>query len=494
MNKISLKKPNCIIIVLDTARAQNFSIYGYERITTPFLNELSKESMIFENCYSTSPWTLPSHASIFTGLYSSEHGIHGGNFYMNSYNYDNLPEILKKVGYETSLFSSNLWISDEFGFNRGMKHLFKGWQFYDQDSDLKRNLRLNLNNEEKIKSVIMQFLQGNILKNFVNAIYGKFIFRNHTFGSDNLNNKIGKWLKQRNKERPFFMFINYLDCHLPYLPPKSLRFKFIEDNITWKQLCKINQNAMNYHMGITEMSDEKFYYLRALYDSEIYYSDYLVKQIFDLIVDLNIIDNTIFIVTSDHGDNIGEHNLMSHKFSLHNTLIKVPLLIRYPKMFKKGEITDIFVQLNDILPTLIDILGIKEINSPRDIYSHSILKKINNSNRIAYSEYLNYTYTSEYRNQNFDFINSRFNKTIQSIINDNFKYIKASNHENEFYDLKNDPYEEINQIEFIDKKTIKKYENLLSKFKMNLKNRDIKNSGTDVDKVVKEQLKNLGYL
>src|SRR3972149_8651863 len=128
-------QPNIIIIILDTARAQSFSCYGYKRKTTPNIDRIAQGAVLFENAISPSPWTLPAHASIFTGMYPSRHGCHERHKFLNR-NLPTLPEILKNIGYRTIGISNNSWISKNFGFDRGFDSFIKLWQIIQYETDM----------------------------------------------------------------------------------------------------------------------------------------------------------------------------------------------------------------------------------------------------------------------------------------------------------------------------------------------------------------------
>ena len=127
-------KPDVVLIVLDTTRASSLSVYGHARPTTPRLEEFAREAVRFDRCVSPSPWTVPAHASLFTGLYPSAHGTEGDNPILGS-GRPLLATLMQRAGYRTEGISSNVWISDVFGFARGFDAFHKTWQMFQNAHD-----------------------------------------------------------------------------------------------------------------------------------------------------------------------------------------------------------------------------------------------------------------------------------------------------------------------------------------------------------------------
>lgn len=470
--KEKCKLPHIFLIILDCGRQDRLSCYSYKKHTSPNIDKIAEEATIYKNAISVSPWTLPSHASIFTGTYVSTHKTDLGNERLNE-SFITIAEALREFGYYTIGISSNVWISQRTNLN-------KGFTFF-------KNVNVPPFFEKKPPSFLKKFL--NICHNFYwNYYYGK----KYDKGAHHANRLLKKIILKTYKEKPLFVFVNYLECHLPYKPPLQFRYQFIEPN--YKHLTnKVNQDAYAYMAGKVAMGELDFMILNALYDAEIKYLDHKVGELFDFIKNLNIIDNTIFIITSDHGENIGEHGLMDHQFSVHNTLLKIPLIIRYPSLSPKATYVDQYVQSIDLFKTLVEVLNIKNSYLSEQLQGKVLLPEcLKNNENIAYAEYLvPATHLIKKRFPDVDL--SQFSSTYRAIFLDQYKYI-SSDKENRLYDLTNDPYEKKDIISHNPEITTMmktKINEIRKSLTLNEKPRNEEKYALDGE--IKKALENLGY-
>ena len=340
-------KPNIVLIIMDTARAKNFPMYGYEKNTTPFLNELSKKSVVYQNAYSNAPWTLPSHATLFTGKLLSEHLTVGWGDKLN--NLETLAEKLKKKGYYTLGISNNGWVSKTFGLDKGFDEFIPNFFTGLMDEDFRLKLmevrNKNYSVFRKGFEVIMYYLKKKDLKKIFSLIT-YFSKRKLRFFSDKgatYTNKLMRKKVGRLKE-PFFVFLNYVEPHDPYKAPKNIEKKFL-NKYQMKQTKKFKKNTINYyHMNLTK-EDKKI--IEGLYDSGLYYMDLKIKELYSFFKKNDLEKNTIFIFTSDHGEYLGEHNLFMHAWDIQKEVLKIPLIIKYPdnipkKIKKTATLIDVF--------------------------------------------------------------------------------------------------------------------------------------------------------
>ena len=309
------KKPNIVLVVMDTVRAKNLPMYGYKKNTMPFLNELSKKSVVYKNAYSNAPWTLPSHASLFTGLHSSNHGIISISDKLGKQK--NLVKQLHKKGYYTLGFSHNQWIAPFFNFDLGFDEFVferdRDWLNSKKAEDQNQALRL-------IKFFIHLVKKGEI-KRFLRFLRNKFLKKiafndkGATITNKKLNDKL-KYLKD-----PFFIFINYLEAHTPYSAPKKIKQKFLGN----KKI--ISSVGLKKDVDFQKVDLDV---LNSSYDSGLYYLDTKLREMYDLFKKNGLLENTIFIFTSDHGEYLGEHKLFEHNIDIYPEVIKIPLIIKYP--------------------------------------------------------------------------------------------------------------------------------------------------------------------
>ena len=451
-------KPNILLIVMDAARVKNFSCYGYSKLTTPNIDKIAKEGTLYRYAISPAPWTFPSHASIFTGLYPSEHGALGvdnSNRYLDQRNVT-LAEMLKKQGYRTVAFSNNPWISNVFGLTKGFDEpnvIFNDKFFHGNVLDMSLFIK-----ERKYDKGIRRILEigkailtkGNPLKNIANGILFKFNRSNyrHIFvddGANKTNKKVKMWIDNwidNKKDHPFFMFINYMECHAEYMPP----FKYLPKEYSFREIYRVNQDPMMYIFGKIKMNEKDFEILESLYDGEYRYLDYRIGQIYDFLDKKGILDDTIIIITSDHGDNIGDHNLMGHTLCLYDTLIRCPLIIRYPEKFPAGKIVKKRVQTHDIFKTIMEVLDneIAEIIDGGSLIPEDLKQE---SKRLIISEFPGHPLLPLELKRFPDVNINMWNYSLKAIYVDNFKFILNSNGSNELYNINRDPEERQNIIE-----------------------------------------------
>jgi arylsulfatase A-like enzyme len=429
------------------------SCYGYTKNTTPNIDKIASEGTLYKNAISASPWTLPSHASIFTGLYPSEHNTHSKHGFLDS-EYPTLTENLTRLGYTTAGFSNNPYVSAFYGLSRG----FNEFELIHSDKRLFTNNSLDIhsfvkNNNYKgikkyLKLIIAIFQEGNPLKNIFNILYIKFQGTKikHFLGDDDAgitNKKIKSWIKKNHNNTPFFIFVNYMECHVPYSPP----FKYRKNKLTFWRDLKINQDSNGYNFKQFELSDEEFKILESLYDAEQEYLDHKIGEIYKFLIEEGILEDTILIITSDHGENIGDHGLFGHILCVYDTVVHVPLIIRYPKRFPVAKRVKQRVQSHDIFKTIMDI-----IDKNNNIEGYSLLPESieNNPERIVISELmgLNVAVNLSKAQEKFPDVDVyKYDFGLKAIYLNKYKYIKnLDNGQNELYVLSEDPDEKTNVI------------------------------------------------
>lgn len=496
MNQQKRIKPNIVMIILDTTRASHLSCYGYKRNTSPHIDDLAREGILFKNAISPSPWTLPSHVSILTGQYPCQHRMtedhisDGKNIYAMSagHEFNNfLPGILKKENYQTVGFSNNPWISANFGFDRGFDSFFEIWRTTYNQSFLKKALKM-------VKRALPQRFHP-----IINDIRSRLSwFFSYDSGAKNTIAVMKKWFsKNYQKDIPLFVFFNFMEPHLPYTPPPPFNKLFIEDKLSKKNIRKINQDHLKLVANEVEMDSEDFEILKSLYDGEIAYLDTKLQNIFDLFRNMGLFDETIWIITSDHGENIGEHNLMGHQFCLYDTLIRVPLILRYPEIFPKGKTEDRYVQSLNIYFTLLDILGIHIRDL--DVHERSLLNQNKNEQIVSEHEVPKIALKA-LKNRFPDFQTRDLEQELKCIYLNEMKYIWKSKGKDELYDLIKDPEERNNLIQADTSKAselskiLKEWiaSKMVKKGVKSEKNRVDSRGGVDED--IKNQLEGLGYI
>lgn len=322
------ERPSILLLVIDTARADRFSWDGSERATTPRLAALAREGAVYTQAFSPAPWTVPAHASLFTGRYPSLHGTDCGSLRLPD-DEVTLAEVLRAAGYRTIGYTANPWLGSTYNFQQGFDTYGETWREVAPGSD--------------------------------------------DTGAAITNGKIERFLKWRQDHpeagrQPFFLFVNYFEPHLPYHPPEPERARFLRpgaDPDRVRDLSRLGHpEEMRYILGLSDLSGDDLLILNDLYDGEIAYVDRRAGDVIDLMRRLGVLDRTIVAVVSDHGENIGDHHLMDHKMSVHETLLRVPLLLRYPARVAPGTRIDAPVQAHDLFPT---VLALADVAPPRGV-------------------------------------------------------------------------------------------------------------------------------
>jgi len=344
--------PNIILISLDAVRTDHLSLYGYPLETSPNLDKLSKESLVFENSISSAVWTIISHGAIFTGKYASHFDPEHTNKGLNDEE-TTLAEILRVKGYNTVGFISAPWIKAKFGLGQGFVTYKDRLDFFEHGLTF---------DKFSIKGAIFTFL----------PIYKSIIDTDRFRTAEKTNKFVFKWLDE-NKDDPFFMFVHYSEIHDPYVEKEEFRKKFTNDTRDFKELKRQFVESTN-KKRYGNVSKDVVSSLIKLYDAAIYNIDYEVGNLLRKLDELGIKNNTIIIITADHGEEFYEHGYFLHGRTLYQELIHVPLIIYYPKEFKAKRIKEI-VSTIDIFPTVLDVL---DMEIPDDIDGVSLLPLINN--------------------------------------------------------------------------------------------------------------------
>ena len=319
--------PNIIIIIWDTVRAASMSLYGYARPTTPNLDRLAQRGVVFDRAVSPAPWTLPAHASMFTGLYHHQHSADRNSPLDDSAL--TIAEYLRQRGYLTAGFIGNTyWVGSKFG-------LGQGFAWYEDRPTL------------TVQSVLFAWNGSEfLLKRFVPRARLNQLER---VAADRRQASFLRWLDDRDKARPFFAFLNHFDAHEPYLPPSG-EFRFSTDT----PLYHWNYLTRKRRWSPSELQD-----LRDAYDACIYYLDEQLGKLQSELARRGLSDNTLIVLTSDHGETLGEQDprLLGHAHNVYYDVLNVPLVFYWPAKFASGSRVSPLVSTVDLAATLAEVVG-----------------------------------------------------------------------------------------------------------------------------------------
>ena len=319
--------PNIVLITLDTVRADHLSTYGYSRPTTPHLDSFARRGVLFENAIAPSPWTLATHASLFTGLLPHQHGaawtlpLEPGP--------RTLADILKSQGYETAGFSANLY------YGQGSWGMARGFEVYEDDSfTLRNNLSVTLAGLALAQPVYQHLVRYDLLSRR---------------DARDLNREVFRWFRHR-PTRPFFLFINYFDAHDPYWAPPPFDERFGSNS---KDAIRHMNSIDGMQTKDTLEEDERASLING-YDDSLAFLDDQVARLMGVLSASPDWPNTIVIITSDHGEAFGEHGTYGHGWNVYREVLHVPLII-----FGPGIPTGLRIQhlarIHEIFPTVLDL-------------------------------------------------------------------------------------------------------------------------------------------
>ena len=345
--------PNVLFIVLDTVRADHLSLYGYQRPTTPNLERLAKSGIRFDGARATAPWTLASHASFFTGRWPHELAVEWLTPLRTSF--PMLAEYLNANGYATAGFVANVqYCSYDTGLGRGFTH------YEDYLLENLNPLRTSVFVEEALRTLL---IVGSRHDEGPLHTLQEVLRRWFSFGgrrnAASINRGFVQWLsRRRDLRRPFFVFLNYLDAHSTYELPTGAPHRFGRKPQTRDEI-RVVYNDWPF---IDKLQLPRHYLTMARdsYDSCLSYLDERLGELFDDLQKRGELDRTWVVITADHGEGLGEHDLFEHGESLYSTEIRVPLLIVPPARGGRlpQRVVRKTVSLRDLPATVVDLVGL----------------------------------------------------------------------------------------------------------------------------------------
>jgi len=298
--------PNVLLITLDTTRRDHCSVYGYERATTPNLSMLAEQGALFDLAYAPMPVTGPTHATIFTSMYPLSHGVVTNAFTLLP-EQQTLAEVLSEHRYQTAAVVSSFALNAKFGYAQG-------FQVYDD-----------------------QF--GEAKPTFTNECWADQLGKKGFDRRAHLTTQQAvAWLEEgRDSSRSFFLFVHYFDPHAPYVPLKSFAEQFVNP----------------------DHRSDYLKYLTDLYDAEIAFTDWQVGALLEALGRLGLEENTLVVLAGDHGEGLMQHGYMLHGANIYEEAVRVPLIVRWPGQIESRQILDAPVEMVDLMPTILDLIGVE---------------------------------------------------------------------------------------------------------------------------------------
>lgn len=377
--------PGVILISLDTLRADRLGSYGYERPTSPALDRFAAEGVLFERAIAPSPWTMPSHASLFTGLQPARHGVQKLDSRLDD-GVETLAERLQQAGFETAAFVNSPYLSPKTGLGRGFTH-------YREFDKVDRKAR----------------------KQVLSA--GPAI------------DEISVWLDDHG-DRPFFVFFHTYDVHSDYQPGPRYRERFARPY--QGRFNGTSAMLRNVLFGRLEASAADIAHASDLYDGAVRQLDDQLARLFAYLDESGLAETTTVIVVSDHGEEFLEHGGVMHGYTLFGEMLRVPLLVRGPGIPSGARVPEV-VQLTDVAPTVLSLLGLPPLAG---IDGHDLTRTWSQATAakptrtLAYAESVPRPYLPDVENH------------LVAVRGERFKLIHDfTTHHSRLYDIANDPRE-----------------------------------------------------
>ncbi|MCP4204635.1 MAG: sulfatase-like hydrolase/transferase [bacterium] len=456
------ERPNILLITVDTLRADHLSSYGYPRATSPVIDALAAEGVLFENASVQWPKTGPSFASIFTATYPKDNGIVRKVGIPLPQGFRMLPEVLKDQGYETHAVVSNGAVGSEFGFGQGFDTYLESWKTPPPTPEADNTAAATVN---ALANAIIEGLNG---------------------------------------EKPYFLWVHYLDPHAPYTPPGEWSDRFQDDE--WysdepkiairRDRPRMQMTGIGSSQVLDDRDDLGFYIAR--YDAEIAYADHHIGRLLETLEAKGLLDNTLTAFTSDHGESLGEHHYyFDHGRFGFQTCVRVPFIIHFPGIVPPGVDREP-VELINLTPTLLEAAGV-DLDDGSWMQGHSLEPRLWQEAPAPSAPMIAFTEAGYGENRKWlKVVRDRRFKLTNATVSSDQRWIGGEGVPWILYDLDNDPEELENVAERFPRELQRLRRQLRDwwnapAFEVEI-DEDDGGEAREMDETTREQLKALGYL
>jgi len=409
-------RPNILLLVADTQRAANLHCYGYEKPTSPTWDAVAAEGVVCEQNISAGIWSLPGYASMMTGVHVYTHRADGDHEYVNR-ELPTIAEVLSEAGYQTCGIMQNTWGSGPVGLDRGFEVYVdrgmngknppvRGWSMPEMEAG--RGAKLNIETVEK-------------------------------------------WLDARDTDRPFFLFTIFGDPHATYHPPEHHLREFMMDGVSEEELQSVleRQDVMKMVAEQLKFSEREWEILHCLNDAEVRTCDDNFAAILDALKRRGLYDSTVVMLTSDHGDVMGDRPpWWGHLGEICDSLIHVPLVVRHPELFATGTRITGTTQTHDVFATMCEVAG-ADVPGPAAQQSRGLVSAAKGEGLREFA--LAEQYTPVQLMERVlriapDFDVRRYNCSLKAWRSPTEKYVYSTDGRDQYYDLRTDPQQHHNLI------------------------------------------------
>jgi arylsulfatase A-like enzyme len=408
----ALKRPNVVLISIDTLRADHLGSYGDAHGLTPHLDQLARDGLSFDQAMSASPWTLPAMASLFTGLYPRHHGAgvitNGrtplGRSALPSGSWT-LTTALQEQGYRTHAVVTSPYLALRYGFGNGF--------------DSYENVTIE-------SEAFLSFADTTAVRLF-DWVRPDLIIGDR---GESVSRRAQRWLATVESDRPFFLWLHYIDPHPPYSRAGATRHKSMRGDLSFgmedahaSTIALTSPDVARLRSGEIRLNAEEKEAVRELYRAEVASVDSAVGLVLDTLREQGLQDDTLVVCVADHGEEFWEHGSVEHGHTVYEELVRVPLLMRWPGHLPAGRHVAPLVRVIDIVPTVLDLLGLPQ---PARLDGASMAAVWNGTEAAPRSALV----------ENLLFAEERV-----ALRTADEKYIRWDSGREEVYDLRNDPQE-----------------------------------------------------
>jgi arylsulfatase A-like enzyme len=356
---------NVVLVIWDALRADHLSCYGYPLKTSPNLDKLASQGILFEQAIAASSHTVESIPSLLSSTLPTSHQMNDITSYLPP-ELVIMPQVFKALGYNTVAFSFNPYFSPVYGYKKGLDRFFAPGE-----SSIKVNKTILghiLESSSRVPVVSDLFKPAYLLSKRTSTVsFGETELT--STGPEIITNKIINWI-DNHPQNPFFILAHLEGGHAPYLAPPSLVETFwpeeqLPEPEDWPTVFPRSLGLFLPFREGPSLSQDEIKKMVSLYDAKIYYHDYWLGQLLNYFKQEDKLKNTLFLLTADHGEEFYDHHGWGHGHSLYQELIRVPLIISGEGFLPSGIRIQNMVSLLDVFPTLVSLLGVNElINFP----------------------------------------------------------------------------------------------------------------------------------
>lgn len=424
-------RPNVLVVVWDTVRADRLGLYGHSRPTTPKLDALAAESRVFERAISPGMWTVPSHGSLFTGLPVASHGANAKWIWLDE-RFVTLAEHLGANGFETWAWSANPYLSEATNLLQGFGTVHTAWDGAWAERAGHHTMDKRLPDDASVE------------------LGPAWTRDRHTGWPAHLvaykdaapvaREALVDWLEHRDPAKPWLAYVNLMEAHHPRLPSKEARERLLTPDEVQAGLTTDGSlfRLMAAMEGEGTFSEPELAALRGVYDAALGELDAATGELLDVLRARGELDRTVVIVVSDHGEHLGEHGMFDHRWSVWQELLWVPLVVRYPAAVAPGRVTEP-VSTQQLFPTVCELARVPCPTLP-------VGSLLGPAPPRVFSELLQPTPRLAPVKQRVVALDpDRWKTRYQVVVEGDWKLIRASDLHHGLYDLRTDPHEATNR-------------------------------------------------